>query len=145
VTVIAIDSLGNSTTFGPESFTVAASAGLSPPFGSIAYAEDNVTFSNTVGQSDSVDVCGWVADPADGSPLSTVKIYIHGALVAAPTLGIATPTVVTKYSNAVYAHAGFELLYPAASLALGKHEVTVVAIDFGGRSTTLGPNIFKVQ
>jgi hypothetical protein len=79
-----------------------------------------------------------------GSPLSNVTVYIDGTSVAAPTLGIATPTVATKYSNAAYAHAGFELLYPATSLALGNHQVTVVAVDSGGRSITLGPVSFTV-
>jgi sugar lactone lactonase YvrE len=144
VTVIAIDSGGNSRTFGPVGFTVAATAGLSPPIGSIASPEDSATLSNTVGQSDSVDIRGWVVDPADGSPLSNVTVHIDGTLVAAPTLGIASPAVATKYSNPAYAHARFELLYPATSLALGNHEVTVVARDSGGRSTTLGPVTFTV-
>ena len=144
VTVIAIDSGGNSRTLGPVIFTVAATAGLSPPFGSLAYVEDSVTFSNTVGQSHSVDVRGWVADPADGSPLSNVKVYIDGALAGTPTLGIATPNVVTRYSNPAYAHAGFELLYSGSSLWLGTHEVTIVAIDSGGRSITLGPVSFTL-
>jgi hypothetical protein len=144
VTVVAIDSGGRSTTFGPVSFTVAATAGASPPFGFVAPVEDNVTFSSTVGQSDSVDVKGWVADPADGSPLSNVTVYIDGTLAGTPTLGIASPAVAANYGNAAYAHAHFEFLYAASSLTLGPHKLTVVAVDSGGRSTTLNPRTFTV-
>ncbi|MGC2637967.1 MAG: choice-of-anchor D domain-containing protein, partial [Acidobacteriaceae bacterium] len=144
VTVVAVDSGGRSKTFGPVSFTVAATAGASPPFGSLGPVEDNVTFSNTVGQSDSLDVKGWVADPADGSPLSNVKVYIDGVLAGTPTLGLASPDVVAAYNNAAYAHARFEFLDSASSLALGPHKLTVVAVDSGGRSTTLNPRSFTV-
>ena len=49
------------------------------------------------------------------------------------------------YSNAAYTDAGYQLLYSAASLSLGTHAVTVVAVDSGGRSTTLGPLTITVQ
>ncbi len=144
VTVIAIDSGGRSTTFGPYIFTVAATAGAGPPIGSIGGAVDSVTGSTTVGQSDSVNVSGWVADPVDGAPLSNVKVYIDGTGGVTPTLGIARPDVAAGQHNNAYLDSGFSLLYSASSLTLGAHVVTVVAIDSGGRSTTLGPVNFTV-
>jgi len=145
VTVIATDSGGRSKTFGPRAFTVAATAGAGSPFGSLGAAVDSVTLSTTVSQSDSVMIDGWVADPTDGAPLGNVTIYIDGISAGAPTLGIARKNVAAVYHNSAYTNSGFKMLYPATSLSVGTHVVTVVAIDSGGRSTTLNPVEFTVQ
>jgi sugar lactone lactonase YvrE len=144
VTVIAIDAGGRSTTFGPLDFTVAATAGPAPPFGHLDSAVDNVTASSTVAQSDSVVVKGWAADLTDGAPLSNVKVYIDGNLAGTPTLGIARPDVAAA-DGATYLDSGYSLTYSAATLALGLHSVTVIAINSGGRSTTFGPLDFTVH
>src|SRR5208282_3033277 len=143
VTVVAIDSGGRSTTFGPRSFTVAATAGAGSPLGWINEAVDSVTFSTTVGQANSLKVQGWAADPQDGAPLSNVKVYVDGTSIGTPTLGIARPDVTAAYGNA-YLNSGYQLLYPASSLSLGTHLLTVVAIDSGGLSATFGPRTFTV-
>ena len=143
VTVIAIDSGGRSKTLGPLTFTVAATAGAAPPFGHLDSAVDSVTASNTVGQSDSVVVKGWIADQIDGAPLSNVKVYIDGNLVGTPTLGIARPDV-AAVEGAAYLNSGYTLTYSAATLSLGSHVVAVIAIDSGARSTTFGPLDFTV-
>ena len=140
VTVVAIDSGGRSSTFGPLNFTVAAT----PPFGNLDSAVDSVTRKSTVGQSDSVVIKGWAADQVDGAPLSNVTLYIDGNPVGTPTLGIARPGVAAAY-GAGYLDSGYQLSYSASTLALGPHAVTVVAIDSGGRSTTFGPLNFTVQ
>jgi hypothetical protein len=147
VTVIAIDSGGRSTTFGPLAITVAATAGPAaptPPLGHLDSAVDSVTGSSTVGQSDSVVVKGWAADLADGAPLSNVKVYVDGNLAGTPTLGVARPDVAAAYSNAAYLDSGYTLTYSVAALSLGSHAVTVIAIDSGGRSTTFGPLDFSI-
>jgi hypothetical protein len=140
VTVIAIDSQGRSTTFGPRAFTVAAP----PPFGHLDSAADSVTGTSTVSLSDSVVIKGWVADKVDGAPLSNVKVYIDGNLIGTPTLGIAR-TDVAAADGAAYLDSGYTLSYSAAALSLGSHAVTVIAIDSGARSTTFGPLTFTVQ
>ena len=145
LTVVAIDSGGRSTTFGPSSFTVATTSGAGSPFGFIDKAVDNVTGSTTVSQADSLKVLGWVADPQDGAPLSNVSVYVDGTLAGTPTLGIARPDVAAARNNSAYLNSGYRLLYSASSLSLGKHQLTVVAIDSGGRSTTFGPRVFTVQ
>ncbi|HEX4005859.1 MAG TPA: hypothetical protein VHX60_06770 [Acidobacteriaceae bacterium] len=145
VTVIATDSGGRSKTFGPVAFTVAASAGAGPPIGAIGEAVDSTTLSSTVSPGDSLLVRGFVADPADGSPLINVKVYMDGVLAGTPTLGIARPDVVAVYHDAAYLHSGFQFLDPANSLAAGAHTVTVVAVDSGGRSKVLGPVGFTVE
>jgi hypothetical protein len=113
-------------------------------FGSLDAAIDSTTGSTTIAQTDSLLVAGWVADPTDGAPLSNVKVYIDGALIGTPTLGIARPDVATAYGSR-YLDSGYKWIYPAATLSPGTHAVTVVAIDSGGRPTTLGPLTITVQ
>jgi hypothetical protein len=145
VTVVAVDSGGRSKTFSPVAFTVAATAGSGSPFGSIDKAVDSTTLSSTVLPSDSLEVKGWVADPTDGAALSNVKVYIDGVLAGTPTLGLARPDVAAEYHNAACLHSGYRLLYPASSLSVGAHTVTVMAVYSGGRSKILGPVSFTVQ
>jgi hypothetical protein len=140
ITVVAIDSGGRSTTFGPLSFTVAGT----PPFGHLDSALDSVTGSSTVAHSDSVVMRGWAADLIDGAPLSNVRVYIDGNLAGTPTMGIVRPDVAAA-KGAAYLDSGYQLSYSAATLALGSHSVTVVAIDSGSRSTTFGPLKITVQ
>jgi hypothetical protein len=135
VTVVAIDSGGRSTTFGPLTITVTGG----PPVGNLETAVDSVTGSSTLHQSASLYIGGWVADPVDGSPLANVKVYIDGSLFGTPTLDIARPDVASYFGNPAYANSGFNLVSSAATLAIGAHAVTVVAIDSGGRSTTFRP------
>ena len=71
--------------------------------------------------------------------LSNVKVYIDGNFFGTPTLGLSRPDVASYFNKPAYANSGFQLVAPAASLSTGTHAVTVVAIDSGGRSTTLGP------
>ncbi|MFZ1085669.1 MAG: hypothetical protein WAN35_11950, partial [Terracidiphilus sp.] len=65
--------------------------------------------------------------------------YIDGALFGTPTLGLARSDVASNLNNPSYANSGFLLMAPVATLTAGTHAVTVVAIDSGGRSVTLGP------
>jgi subtilase family serine protease len=141
VKVVAIDTGGQSTTLGPLSITITPG----PPVGNLEHIVDNKTSGSTVAQTDSLQVSGWVADPVDGSPMSNVKVYIDGTLISGLTLDIARPDVASYYNNPLYANSGYQLLYPAASLAIGTHSVTVVATDVAGRSTTFGPASFTVS
>ena len=113
-------------------------------FGSLDAAIDSTTGSTTIAQTDSLLVAGWVADPTDGAPLSNVKVYIDGALIGTPTLGLARADVAAAYGSR-YLDSGYKLIYPAATLSPGTHAVTVMAIDSGGRPTTLGPLTITVQ
>jgi hypothetical protein len=140
VTVTAIDSCGGSTTFGPGTFTVLAQP---PPFGNLASPVDSVNGTSTVSQADSVLINGWVADPVDHAPMSNVTVYIDGTSVGTPTLGIPKTEVAAKYGSADL-DSGYQMLYPAASLAVGVHAVTVTAIDSEGASTRFGPLSFSV-
>jgi sugar lactone lactonase YvrE len=142
VEVVATDAAGLATTFGTLNINVTAVAG--PPLGNLEMAVDSLTGSANVSQADLLTVSGWVADPADGSPVANVKVYIDGTSVGTPTLGISRPDVATYFHNHAYANAGFTLSYYAGNLALGTHTVTVVATDAGGKSTTFGPSTIKV-
>ena len=143
--VVAIDSYGQSLTLGPRKFTVAATAGVGAPFGGIDVAGDSVTAKPTISQSGTLKVSGWIVDSTDGAPLGNVKVYVDGVSIGRPTLGISRPDIATALGNNAYLHSGFRMLYSASSLALGTHQVTVVAIDSGGRSTTFGPRTITVQ
>ena len=140
VTVVAIDSGGRSTTFGPATITVTtSSASAAPPFGNLDLAVNSATSSTTISQTGTLLTQGWVADLVDGAPVSNVKVYIDGVLAGTPELGLARPDVAAYFNNAAYANSGYRIFYPAGSLAAGTHAVTVVAIDSNGRSTTFGP------
>ncbi|MGB7987043.1 MAG: chitobiase/beta-hexosaminidase C-terminal domain-containing protein [Terracidiphilus sp.] len=140
VTVVAIDSGGRSTTLGPLTITVTGG----PPVGSLDVAVDSVTGSSTLPQSDSLLVRGWVADPVDGSPLGNVKVYVDGVFFGTPTLGLSRTDVASYFNNSSWANSGYQLIASVANLSAGTHTVTVVAIDSGGRSTTLGPLTISV-
>jgi hypothetical protein len=134
VTVIAINSGGVSTTFGPLSIKI-----TSVPVGSLDQAVDASNSQTTVKQNDALFVSGWAADPTDGSPLSNVKVYIDGVSIGTPTLGLARPDVASYYNKPAYANSGYSMVYSAASLSLGAHAVTVIATNSAGNSIALGP------
>ena len=108
------------------------------PVGNLEEAVDSTTGSTTVSNTDTLFVGGWAADPTDGSPLTSVKILIDGAVVGTPTLGGSRPDVASYYNNPAYANSGFTFTYPAGSLTVGSHVVSAVATNGGKVSTTLG-------
>jgi hypothetical protein len=135
VTVTSINGEGNSTTFGPLSITVTGAA----PIGNLETAVDNMGGTSTVSQNDSVYVSGWAADYTDGSPLANLKVYVDGQLEGPATTGISRPDVASAYHLSSFANSGFQATFSASSLSVGSHAITVVAVDSGNRSTTLGP------
>jgi hypothetical protein len=140
VTVVAIDSGGRSTTFGPATITVTAStSSVAAPFGNLDQAVNSTTSSTTIPQTGTLLTQGWVADLVDGAPVSNVKVYIDGVLAGTPVLGLARPDVAAYFNNAAYTNSGYQIFYSAGTLAAGTHAVTVVAADSDGRSTTFGP------
>ena len=76
--------------------------------------------------------------------MSNVKVYVDGTLFGTPTLNIARADVASYLNKPAYANSGFLLVASAASLSVGTHAVTVVAIDSGGRTTTFGPLTINV-
>jgi hypothetical protein len=134
VTVIATNSGGASTTFGPLTITI-----VRIPVGHLDMAVDSGTSSTTITERQTLYVAGWAADPVDGSPLSNLKVYIDGISIGTPTLGIARADVATFYNNPAYLNSGFTITYPATTLSAGKHSVTAIATNSVGASTTLGP------
>ncbi len=105
-----------------------------PPFGLLERAAAGVTGAT----SDTLFVSGWIADPADGSPLSNVKVLLDGVSIGKPTLGVARPDIAAAQNNAAYGKSGFTMVYPT-NLSAGSHSVSVVGVDSHGVMTTLGP------
>ena len=95
-----------------------------PPFGLLERAVAGVTGAT----SDTLFVSGWIADPADGSPLSNVKVLLDGVSIGTPALGVARPDVAAAQNNAAYGKSGFTMVYPT-SLPAGSHSVSVVGVD----------------
>jgi hypothetical protein len=89
-------------------------------------------------------VGGWVGDPRDGAPVASLKVYVDGTLFGTAAQGISRPDVVSATGNSAYANSGYALNQSAASLALGPHNVTVVATDSYNLSTTFGPRSITV-
>ena len=140
ISVVATDSGGRSTTLGPMNITVIPP----PPFGNLEWAADLTTGSTTeVLQANTLWIAGWVADKTDGAPLSNVTVYIDGNSIDTPTLGIARNDVAAA-DGSRYLDSGYFLEYPASSLSLATHNVTVIAVDSLGLSTTFGPLSIKV-
>ena len=72
-------------------------------------AVDATTGKTTVAQSDNLLVIGWAADVQEGAPVYQVSILIDGVAVGDATLGIADPTIATKYKNPAYDEFGLDL------------------------------------
>jgi hypothetical protein len=96
-----------------------------------------------VSQSDSLLVRGWIADPKDGAPVANVTVFVDGNSIGTPTLGLVRSDISAAYGSQ-YLHSGYRLVTPASSFAVGQHQVTVVAIDSVGQTTTLGPRTITV-
>ena len=109
------------------------------PLGNLETAIDASTGSTTVASTDSIYINGWAADPTDGSPVTSVIVYIDGVSIGAPTLGVSRPDVASYYNNPAYTNSGFTLYYPASGLSAGSHTITAVETNGGGVKTTLGP------
>ena len=107
-------------------------------------AVDATTGKTTVAQSDNLLVIGWAADVQEGAPVYQVSILIDCVAVGDATLGIADPTIATKYKNPAYMNSGWTFTAPASGLAAGHHTVRAVAYDASALSTVLGTAIIAV-
>ncbi len=138
VTVVATDSLGLSTTFGPKTITIQSA--YPAPVGHL----DNVDFESVLGsapqtQYNVVTVTGWAADPTDGTPLPILHLLVDGNQVEDLKQGIARPDVVVTTGNPRYANSGYTGSFSANALSVGTHSVTVVALNSHLVPTTFGP------
>ena len=140
ITVVGVTSAPTPTTLGPLTITVTSP----PPIGHLEQARDASTGSSTIPTADTLFICGWIADPTDGSPMSNVTVFIDGVSIGKPALGMARPDVAAAQNNPAYGLSGFALNYPAGKLAVGSHVVTVVGVNSHSVLTTLNPLTFNV-
>jgi len=143
VTVIATNSQGFSTTFGPLSISVTAVK--TPPVGNLDYAMDALTASSTVLRSDPLYIGGWAADSGDNGPATSVQVLIDGVAVGYATLGQARPDVASYFGKPTWLNSGWSLVISASTLTVGPHSITAIASDSSGLTTTLGPVAITVQ
>jgi hypothetical protein len=135
-TVVATDSVGHSTTFGPLSFTVTTVN--YPPVGNFDQAIGATSFSSTVSQSEYLYVNGWAASPQSTSSIASVQVMLDGAAIGNATLGQSRPDV-TAYPNS-----GWSSYFNAATIQTGVHTVTAIATDSTGLTTMLGSKTITV-
>ena len=136
VTAVAFDSAGVSTVLrGVKTITV--SIANTAPFGWIDGAVNAGNGSTTIPQNGTLAASGWAADQEDGAPVSRVQVRIDGVAVGNATLGFSRPDVASAYGDNRYTNSGWRFSYNVASLALGTHTVTAVALDSAGVSTVL--------
>jgi len=124
--------------YGLSAVTTGVYTIYTSPVGNLEQAIDASTGSTTIASTDVLFVSGWAADPTDGSPLQNVKVFIDGVFIGVPTLSIPRPDVASYFNDPAYLNSGLSLTYPASSIAVGTHTVTVIATNLGGVSTTLG-------
>jgi predicted outer membrane repeat protein len=144
-TLIAMFPVGGLYAVSPASNSFNVEVVPPVPLGNLETAIDATTGSTTVNSNDSIYINGWAADPKDGAPVASLKIYIDGVAVTAPTVGEARPDVAAYYNNQSYLDSGFTLYYPASSLSAGAHTVTAIATNKEDVSTTLGPRTINVN
>jgi hypothetical protein len=130
---------GDGANDGPSTSSAQTLKVYGAPLGNLETADDASTGSTTVPSSDAIYINGWAADPTDGSPITSVTIYVDGTSVGAATLDLSRPDVAAYYNNPAYANSGFTLNLAAGSLSAGAHSITAVATNGGGVTTTLGP------
>ena len=146
VTVVAVDSAGLVTTFGPLAFTVTTTPPASLPlFGNIEQVLDANTGKTPVSQLDSVFVAGWVADPNSGATVNPLVVNVDGVAVSNLSMspGLARTDVAAIYGSA-YLDSGFQGYFPASQLTAGTHKVSVLATDSSGNTVTFGPTTITV-
>ena len=141
VSAIAFDSAGASTLLPVgqnNTFTVTTGGSNTPPFGWLDYARNAANGTTTVAPGGTLSVVGWAADKEDGAPVAKVQISIDGSLIGNAVLGDPRPDVANALNNPAYTNSGWHLNYTVpATLAAGTHNVTAVAFDSAGASTTL--------
>ena len=142
VKAVATNGGNLSTTLG--SITINVTVVYASPIGNLETAVDQSTGATAIPSSDTLFVSGWIGDPADGSPMTNVKVYLDGVSIGTPTLGIARQDVANYYNNPAYANSGFNLSYAASLITPGSHMITVIGINSHSVSTTLGPKTITV-
>ena len=137
VTVVAVNSKGLSTTFGPITITVLAPA-PPPPVGNLDQAIGTTSFTSTISETESLFVNGWAASSQTTGSIAQVQVLLDGTAFGNATLGQSRPDV-TAYPNS-----GWSIYSSAASIPVGPHTVSAVATDSTGLKTTLGSTTITV-
>ena len=141
VTAVATDSLGLTRTLGPTSVSVLSAT----PVGHVDYGFGSATQTSTVYQSDALAIGGWAADYNDNGRAKSVQVLVDGSVVGNATLGISRPDVASVYNNSAWQPSGWGFTISAASLTVGSHTVSAVAMDSIGLTSNVGSAAITVR
>lgn len=133
VTVVATDSAGLSTTFGPRTITVIAK----PPTGNLEVAVDSVTGGPYVTSGGALYVGGWAAEYQTNGPAKSVQIFIDGISAGFATMNEPRPDVAAYFGTPAWSNAGWSYTLSAASLSAGGHTASAQVLDSANQTTTL--------
>lgn len=126
-------------TSAAKTFTITTN---NPPTGALESALYQGSFTTTVPQGGVVHVSGWAADTDQGSPVANVQVSINpgtgtGTATQAAVLGGLRTDIVTSQKRSDYLHSGWTADIPTTGLTAGTFNVSAVATDSAGATTTL--------
>jgi hypothetical protein len=104
----------------------------------------NANGNATVPQGGSLNVSGWAADTATGSPVQSVTIFVDGNSKGTATLNGARPDVASSYGRSDFNNSGWSFQMPASTLSLGQHTVTATAVGLSGTAPLAGSKTINV-
>ena len=96
-------------------------------------------------RGDAWSLTGWAVQTRGDLPISRVDLVLDGAPVAQASLGLERPDVEERFGIPRFRASGWRLEFPAAAVALGEHEVRVVASDRADHKRELGEMTVTVR
>ena len=106
-------------------------ASLAAPFGVMDAPSAGATLSGA-----NYTASGWAVGAA---PISTVNLYLDGALIGSATLGNARPDVAAAYPNIAQVNCGWQLSLDTTTLTNGTHTISAHFIDASNVEVLLPP------
>jgi hypothetical protein len=134
---------GNSTSSVIQVFANTA------PFGCIDYTgianNGRTTMSSIIPAGDDLSVVGWVADAEDGSPVRALTLVIDGIAVSAKFIFQPRKDVAAFYNRPDFGQSGYYVRASLAGVAIGNHQIAVIATDSENAARLMGVRTITVQ
>jgi len=98
-----------------------------------------------IGSDADINVSGWAADKAYGTPVKAVVAYIDGAVAGDAVLGFDRSDVAKYYGRTDYLRSGWSFGILGSTLGAGSHWITAVAVGKSGSSQLPGARIVTIM